>query len=98
MATHGKTRDRVIAALEARKPFTTSGSLSAEEGATYSTGRMSDTDAREYDADRDSITYTVMSYGTPIAWVLTDGSVKIPDATYSRTTGQQITLVRAHLR
>ena len=99
MAMRGKTRDMVIGKLRAREPFKTSGSLSAIAGAADSTGRMEGTDALEYSSDRlnDKIAYTVISYATPIAWVTTDGEVKIPDAGYSATTRQQLTVVRAYL-
>lgn len=97
MATHGRTRQIVIGALEQRKPFKTSGSLTGIDGASGGTGRMPHDIAKEYERDRDKITYTVMSYGTPIAWVLTDGTVKIPDVGYSRTTTIQQGLCRTHL-
>jgi hypothetical protein len=32
------------------------------------------------------IIYTVLSYATPIAWVLENGAIRIPDSKYSRTT------------
>lgn len=91
----GKTRDMVIAALAARKPFKTGGSLHAIEGAASGCGRMPYDVAAEYRADK--IAYTVISYGTPIAWVTTDGEVKIPDEGYSATTRAQLTIVRAYL-
>lgn len=99
MAVRGKTRDMVIAALSERKPFKTSGSLRAIAGAADSTGRMEGLAALEYSGDRlnDKIAYTVISYATPIAWVTTDGTVKIPADRYSATTTQQQNLCQTYL-
>lgn len=100
MATHGKAREATITALESRKPFKRSGySMSAIAGAADSTGRMEDADALEYSGDRlqNKITYTVLSYSTPIAWVLTDGTVKVPDTYFSQTTTHQQGMCRRHL-
>lgn len=94
MATHGKARQATITALESRKPFKGS-SMSAIEGAASGCGRMSYDTAAEYRADR--IAYTVLSYGTPIAWVTADGTVKVPAVTYSPTTTRHQHLCRAHL-
>lgn len=99
MATHGKTRDMVIRSLGERKPFKTSGSLRAIAGAADSTGQMDDLAALEYSGDRlnDKIAYTVISYATPIAWVTTDGTVKIPGRRYSSTTLHQQNLCQTYL-
>lgn len=89
----------VIGKLRAREPFKTSGSLCAVEGATSETGRMDYDDAAAYKADAaaNKIAYTVISYATPIAWVTTDGEVKIPAADYSPTTRAQLAVVRTYL-
>lgn len=89
----------VIAALAERKPFKTSGSLRAVAGAADSTGQMEGTAALEYSGDRlqNKIAYTVISYATPIAWVTTDGTVKIPADRYSSTTTQQQNLCQTYL-
>ena len=82
-------------ALTRREPFNTYGAFRAIEGATggyANTGRLPepyDTAYRET-AVEGRITYTVLSYRTPIAWVLDDGQVIIPDVKYSiTTTGHQ---------
>lgn len=52
------------------------------------TGRLPSPYAEQYNASRDlgSITYVVLSYNTPIAWVLDTGVVVIPDVKYSIST------------
>jgi hypothetical protein len=56
--------------------------------APWSTGRMPSPWEEQYKASYDlgSITYTVVSYNTPIAWVLDTGVVVIPDVKYSIST------------
>jgi len=96
MASTGKAR--TVAALAARKPFKRSGyGMWAMEGVSATTGRMDPDAAREYTEDRSNVAYTVLSYATPIAWVLADGTVKVPDVSYSRTTTQHQTMCRVHL-
>lgn len=41
-----------------------------------------------------TLTYVVMSYSTPIAWVLEDGTKVVPDDSYSQTTTRQQRAVR----
>ena len=79
-------------ALARREPFNTYGAFRAIEGAyalPWST-RLDGEWRERYEADANRITYTVISYRTPIAWVLDDGQVIIPDVKYSiTTTGHQ---------
>ncbi len=74
--------------LAAREPFTTYGNFRAVRGAPWDIGRLPDPYRAQYlDAwSHDRITYTVISYRTPVAWVLDDGTVVIPPLKYSRTT------------
>jgi hypothetical protein len=93
------TQDRAKNMIDARKPFTASG-LSAIDGAAtgmYSTGRMPEHYANLYNATRAQIIYTVMSYATPIGWVLDTGDVVIPDTRYSVTTSRHQGIVRTYL-
>ena len=39
---------------------------------------------------RAGIVYTVMSYRTPIAWVMRDGRVIVPPIRHSQTTGRHL--------
>lgn len=58
-------------AISERKPFTTSGSLSAETVnglGSWDSGRLSGDDLETYRADMTEIDYVVWSYATPIAW------------------------------
>jgi hypothetical protein len=41
-----------------------------------------------------TLTYVVMSYSTPIAWVLEDGTKVVPEEWYSQTTTRQQKAVR----
>lgn len=43
------------------------------------------------------VEYVVLSYGTPIAWVLTDGTAVVPAVKYSVTTSKAQGYVRAGL-
>lgn len=77
--------------LAAREPFETYGALHAVAGAmdgAWGPGRLPEPWRTQYvNGWRDNaITYTVISYQTPIAWVLDTGEVVIPDAKYSITT------------
>ena len=85
-------------AMTARKPFgTKSDSLTGVEGTVWSTGRMHEDEAAEYKrhpASGEEIIYTVLSYGTPIAWMRADGSKFITTSKYSATTSHHLSEVR----
>lgn len=85
LATHSWPVRRSLAA---REPFATHGALHAVEGGVFDTGRLPEPYRAAYlDAWSDArITYTVLSYRTPIAWVLQDAEVVIPPVKYSPTT------------
>jgi hypothetical protein len=100
MATHGRARELTIAALQSRKPFNRAGfAMKGVEGAVSSTGRMPAGSAGMYrdNASEDMIAYTVLSYATPIAWVTREGTVIIPEASYSNTTTHHQGLCAAYL-
>lgn len=84
-------------ALAARQPFTTHGALSATDRQSYRVGRLPQWWADRYrsDADAGRITYQVYSYSTPIAWVLDDGTVTMPQVRYSITTSRHQGLLYA---
>jgi hypothetical protein len=72
------------------------GSLRLIAGTVSYTARLSELMSREYftsvhDGD---VTHTVLSYATPIAWRLADGSWVIPEAKYSVTTSKHQGIVR----
>lgn len=84
--------------MVAREPFRDSSALSAvlgKVGGFASTGRLSMEWAERYGLS--DVTYTVVSYGTPIAWVLSDGAVVIPTESYSLTTTQHQAAARRAL-
>lgn len=100
MATHGRARELTISALSNRKAFKRSGfAMQGVEGAVSGTGRMPAGSANMYraNAEVDMVAYTVVSYGTPIAWVTREGMVIIPDAKYSVTTTHHQNLCRVYL-
>lgn len=96
MPTYGKARDITIRNLRTLTPFQRKGfAMSLVEGKFNGTGRLQgDTLAKYMSAD---VTYTVLSYGTPIAWVNTDGSVTVPADKYSVTTTQHQSLCKVYL-
>lgn len=81
---------RAREALANREPFNTYGALRAVEGAyTLPWGtRLPDEWRARYESEADDITYTVISYDTPIAWVLSNGQVIAPPVKYSITTSR----------
>lgn len=91
MASHGQARTDTLKALRAHQAFKRSGfAMTAIEGAAHSAGRMPEGWAAEYmaAANAGQITYTVMSYATPIAWILDNGTKVQPPVKYSMTTSQ----------
>ncbi|SEB60383.1 hypothetical protein [Streptomyces melanosporofaciens] len=92
-ATHSwATRE----ALARREPFGTYGAFHAVEGYHLQFGnRLPPHWLEQYIEDGADITYTVLSYRTPIAWVLRCGAVVIPDVKYSRTTSGHQELLHA---
>lgn len=64
---------------------------------TQGTGRLEGEDLARYRADEATITYLVVSYLTPIAWVA-EGGVYVVDASFSQTTARHLGVVRGYLR
>jgi hypothetical protein len=78
--------------ISTRVPFSVA-SMSGVEGST-ATGRMSDDEIREY--RKSNPTYTVRSYGTPIAWH-GDAGWQQSSTKYSSTTSKHQGIVRRAL-
>ncbi len=103
MATHGKAREITIENLRSCTPFQRSGfAMSAVQGAIAAHAGLGQLPTEYVDSYRKAagdgeILYTVLSYQTPIAWVLVGGEVIIPDTRYSVTTTHHQTLCRAYL-
>lgn len=100
MATHGKARTSTIRALGNREPFKRNGfNMRGESGATFLKGYLPDAYWEQYStlASNGMITYTVLSYNTPIAWVTVSGTVVIPDVSYSATTTHHQSLCKVYL-
>ena len=84
-------------AIHDRTPAQNStGSLRLVLGSVWYTGRLPDSFVLLYKESRGNskITHTVLSYQTPIAWRLTDGSWVIPETSYSVTTSRHQGIVR----
>lgn len=70
--------------------FSTFGALSAVAGAVTRTGKLPEPWKELYGSQREGrdVIYTVLSYDTPIAWVLMDDTAIIPGVRYSTTTSK----------
>lgn len=79
VSTRGKGRRALDRALNHRQSFRTSGALKADAGHVgrfmfLHGGELRGADLDQWKADREAVTYVVMSYATPIAWVVYDGT------------------------
>ena len=92
MPTRGDARTRTIADLKARKPFKRPGfgMWATTNPHDVGFGWLSKDDLETFQAARQAgfITYVVMSYDTPIGWVLNDTTKVVPNAKYSVATSQ----------
>lgn len=96
MAGRGMEMKRRIEAMRNREAWTR-GNLTAVKGDVYSLGRLPEEHVTQYNADRAAIVYTILSYNTPICWILSDGTVRMPDCKFSVTTTSQQGEVRRML-
>ncbi|GAA0505282.1 MULTISPECIES: hypothetical protein [Streptomyces] len=92
-ATHSwATRE----ALARHEPFDTYGAFRAVDGYHLPFGnRLPPRWRDQYIEDAAEVMFTVLSYRTPIAWVLRCGAVVIPNVKYSRTTSGHQALLYA---
>jgi len=100
MATYGKAREITIKALRNLTPFARKGfGMSAVQGAVTHFGELDDKHVKAYTwhAQVNDVMFTVLSYRTPIAWVLRNGTVVIPEDRYSRTTSNHQGMCRTYL-
>src|SRR4051794_25851349 len=89
MATHGLAATRTRMALAKREAFKRHGfGMSAVTGRAWTCGQLPEPHRAQYleAADAGRIVYTVLSYATPILWVLDSGEVVQPNVRYSVTT------------
>ena len=97
MPTHGKARETTVNNLRNLTPFQRAGfAMSGISGKFNGTGRMQGETLAEYMGAQDVI-YTVLSYGTPIAWVAKGDVVVIPEDKYSVTTTNHQNMCRVYL-
>jgi hypothetical protein len=88
------TRRTMTDAWRKRKPFEGS-NIKGVKGDYPSLGKLDNEWADRYTADAraDRIAFTVVSYSTPIAWVLTDGTEVKVTQRFSVTTTKQMGLL-----
>lgn len=79
--------------IEACLPFTAS-ALSGTAGAPIERGRLQGEDLTLWRETGDGATFTVWSYGTPIAWRMADGSWVMVSGRFSVTTSKHQGMVR----
>ena len=107
MAIHGRERLRVIKALAEETEYRGGSALTVRKSfngwGSYPPDRRPDTrpgyegyTVSVYPCTQGVRTW-VYSYATPIAWVLDDGSVVIPEHSYSTTTSHHQGLARMYL-
>jgi len=100
MAFHKAGHDAIADALSARQAFNHRSMRAVDGGALPLRHQMPAELAAEYRAaleDSGDVRYTVYSYDTPIAWVLANGTVRVPEHDYSVTTRNHQGLCRAWL-
>ncbi len=104
MATHGAARLATIRALSKREAFKRSGfAMTAVKGHAYSLGELPEEWKQQYEAARNEkrITYTVLSYHTPILWIEKDGfgieTIVSPNKRYSNTTTHHQSLANVYV-
>lgn len=100
MPTHGKARNLTENALSNREAFRRAGfGMSAVTGPAATLGQLPEPYRAQYRAQESAglIAYTVLSYQTPILWVLTGGTVIYPDVRYSVTTSNHQGFARTHV-
>ena len=74
--------------IAARMPFDTYGSAMGTNLARQHTGSMPEAWADVYKRDGEHIVYTILSYDTPIAWVLDDGTYVLIEDRITPTTAR----------
>jgi hypothetical protein len=83
--------------LAQHAPFTTRGGLWATCSPPAETGRLPAEWVERYRADAPRMTYVVVSYTTPIAWVCADGEIVTPDCRYPLITSRHQQLCQTWL-
>lgn len=93
-STYGKGASVLHKALSEHLPFSTSGALRGDVWAQdmvtrYELGSLNTEEANRFMVDHlAGIAYVVWSYRTPIAWVLTDGTIYRVGQRFSPTTSK----------
>lgn len=96
LKTSIKARERAGELVAKRQPFSNNtGSFRGIVGRPDTFGWLPDEYRRMWDSGR--ILYTIMSFDTPLAWLMGTGEWVVPDVYYSPTTSRQQTIVRVWL-
>ena len=82
------------AAFDQRRAFNCNDTLRGHYGSPTTYGRLAAMWVAYIRQFRDQIVYSVVSYDTPIAWVMRDGRVIVPPAWYSQTTSRHVSALR----
>ncbi len=94
------SRSEVAEKIRARENFVASNMYGTSGGGLSRDHQLPSGVLADYTAvlDAGQVQYTVYSYFTPVAWVLADGTVVVPDAVYfSKTTRRHRNLAREAL-
>lgn len=97
IGTVHRPNPELVKKLEDREPFRSHTSLSAtREPGEMITGRLPEPDATmlRRAVAHGFVDYVVYSHSTPIAWMMYDGTVIMPEHVYSQTTTRYQKIVR----
>jgi hypothetical protein len=99
MAMGSANRAIIINRISERMAFAVASMSGVAGGHNIYGNKLPEPHKAEYAAALRSgeIRYTVFSYSTPIAWVLTDGTKVMPDVKYSTTTSNHQGIAREAL-
>jgi hypothetical protein len=95
MATIRSNQRDAVSHIQNREDFLAA-SLAGHFPSSGLTGRLNAAEAAEFEQDFLSMSYVVMSYGTPIAWEW-DGGWHVVEQKFSVTTSKHQSIVRRAL-
>jgi hypothetical protein len=88
LSINNALRSGLLDAIRERRDFDTHGAMRGESGAPVHTGYLPREFRTMLDSHRERVTFTVYSYGTPIAWHVAGSGWIVPDVRYSVTTSK----------
>jgi hypothetical protein len=84
--------------LAQREPFQGYTMAAYNPPVLWTTGQLNRWERERYEVAQHQIIYTVLSYGTPIAWITEDGQIYHVAQKFSVTTSKHQSYARAWLR